>query len=46
MRATPLLLLALAGCPDDGDKNPPTLWLAPKGSETQLRLVDKEPDPY
>ena len=46
MRAAPLLLLVLAGCPDDGDKNAPTLWLAPNGSETQLRLVESEPPPF
>jgi len=46
MRAAPLLLLVLAGCPDDGDKNAATLWLALDGSETRLRLVESEPPPY
>ena len=49
MRPAPLALavaaLALAGCPG-GDKNPPVLWLALDGSETQVRLVDVEPVPF
>lgn len=41
-----LLLVALAGCPDDGDTNGETLWLALDGSETKLHLVESEPDEF
>ena len=37
-----LLLLALAGCPD----NTVTLWLAPDQMETAVKLVTSEPKPY
>jgi hypothetical protein len=37
-----LLVLALAGCPDDG--NPGTLWLAPDQNETHVKLIDHQPD--
>jgi hypothetical protein len=37
--------LALAGCPGP-DKNPPTLWLAPNGSEVVIQLVDHTPPPW
>jgi hypothetical protein len=46
MKYAPLLLLALAACPGDDDANPDTLWLAPDKSETQVKLVDAEPNPY
>ena len=48
MRTIPLALVAVlaAGCPSGGDKNPPVLWLALDGSETQVRLVDVEPVPF
>lgn len=34
----------LGGCPSD--ENPPTLWLALDGRETEVRLIDHEPGPY
>ena len=46
MKYAPLLLLALAGCPSDDDRNPETLWLAPDGSEIKLKLQDQEPNPW
>lgn len=36
-----LLVLALTGCPDDG--NPGTLWLAPDQNETHVKLIDHQP---
>jgi len=42
-------VVALAGCPGPDplpDNNPPRLWLALRGSETQVQLVDHEPLPY
>ena len=45
MKYAPLALLVLAGCPSD-DANPPTLWFAPDGVETQLKLQDSEPRPW
>ncbi len=46
--AAPLALLALlAACPgDDEAGNPSTLWFAPDGSETRLKLQDEEPPPW
>ena len=45
MRALlPLALLGLAACP--ADYNPHQLWLAPAGSEAEVRLADSEPDPF
>jgi hypothetical protein len=46
--ASPLLVLAtLAGCPgDDPEKNAPTLYIAPDGVETRLRLVEDRPPPF
>jgi len=41
-----LLLLLLAGCPDTNSGNAPTLWLALDGRETDVKLVEDEPDPY
>jgi hypothetical protein len=42
-RLLPLLLLA--GCPSE-DGNAPVLWLALDGRETEVRLVEEEPEPY
>lgn len=37
----------LAGCPsDDEDKNAPVLWLGLDGRETEVRLIESEPDPF
>ena len=48
--ASPLLLLAsigLAGCPNDPpETNAATLWIAPDGVETRLRLVEDRPPPF
>lgn len=46
MKYAPLVLLALAGCPSDDDKNPSTLWLAPDGSEIRVKLQEQEPRPW
>lgn len=50
--ASPALLLAsavalgaLTGCPSD-DVNAPTLWLAPDGRETAVKLAEQKPAPY
>jgi hypothetical protein len=40
-----LALALLGGCPGS-EENPPTLWLALDGRETEVRLVDFEPEPY
>jgi hypothetical protein len=45
-----LALLALAapllgGCPSDA-RNPAKLWLFLDGSETEVLLVDYEPEPF
>jgi hypothetical protein len=45
MKYAPLLFLVLAACPGD-DGNPDTLWFAPDGAETRVKLVGKEPPPY
>jgi hypothetical protein len=37
-------LVVLAGCPSSG--NPPVLWLATNMTETAVKLVDSEPNPY
>ncbi|MBA3393228.1 MAG: hypothetical protein H0T89_11310 [Deltaproteobacteria bacterium] len=34
------------GCPDSGTSNPPTLWLALDGRETEVKLVEDEPEPF
>jgi hypothetical protein len=43
-------LFALAACsddsPDPSNLNPPKLWLALDGSETQVKLIDVEPRPF
>jgi hypothetical protein len=42
-----LVLLVLAGCPDDTPPgNPPVLWLAPDQNETHVKLIDHEPPPF
>ncbi|HET9620028.1 MAG TPA: hypothetical protein VFP84_01585 [Kofleriaceae bacterium] len=45
-----LSIAALAACGgDDGGgatTNPKTLWLAPDGSELEVKLVGSEPPPY
>jgi hypothetical protein len=47
MKYAPLLLLALAACPgDDESGNATTLWMAPDKSETEVKLVEAEPNPY
>jgi hypothetical protein len=51
MRASPLLLIALAGLAGCGDNdgsgvNAPVLWLALDGRETEVRLVEAEPAPF
>lgn len=40
-----LAAIALAGCPSDPE-NPRTLWLALDGRETEVQLVDFEPEPF
>ena len=39
-------LAFLAGCPSDPETNPRTLWLALDGRETEVKLIDHEPEPY
>jgi len=39
-RAVPLALLVLASCSER------KLWIAPKGDELHLQLVDHEPPPF
>lgn len=48
MKRTALVLLSLAACSDDGGsgQNPPVLWLALDGRETEVRLIAEEPRPY
>ena len=46
MRALPLVVIALAGCPADDPTNAPTLWLAPDGSEVRVKLAEEEPQPW
>lgn len=44
-----LLLAALpmfAGCPGDDPKNADTVWLAPDGVETRVRLIEDRPPPF
>jgi hypothetical protein len=44
--AAALLGLALtAGCPSDAP-NPPRLWLYLDGSETNVKLIPYEPEPF
>lgn len=44
----PMLVLAvLAGCPNDTpEKNAATVYIAPDGVETRLRLVEDRPPPF
>jgi hypothetical protein len=35
----------LTGCPEEGT-NAPTLWLAPDGAETRVRLIEDRPPPF
>lgn len=42
----PLVLLALAGCPGDDATNAPTLWLAPDGAETRVKLAEDRPPAF
>jgi hypothetical protein len=47
VRLAPLFALALAGCPGDDDAvNAPTLWLAPDGAETRVKLIEDRPPPF
>ncbi len=39
-------LALLAACPGDDGRNPDRLYLAPRGSETSVQLVDHEPEPF
>lgn len=39
-------LLAVACSDDASPANPTRLWLAPDGSELQVKLVSAEPTPY
>jgi hypothetical protein len=43
-----VLLFAFAACGDNegAGVNAPTLWLALDGRETEVRLVEEEPDPF
>jgi hypothetical protein len=46
-RAPLLLVLCLAGCPNDGPSGlPKQLWLSPNITEAQDQLVDHQPDPF
>lgn len=51
-RAVPVIysiaMIALAGCPGDDpvDGNAQTLWLAPDGVETEVKLIEAEPPPF
>ena len=36
---------ALAGCPSS-EENPPVLWLALDGRETEVKLAEEEPEPF
>jgi len=38
--------LAGGGCGDNAGGNAPVLWLALDGRETEVRLVDEEPEPF
>jgi hypothetical protein len=46
VRALPLVVIALAGCPGEDPVNAPTLWLAPDGSEIVVKLAEEEPEPW
>jgi hypothetical protein len=41
------LAFLLAACPSpDPAANPPVLWLALDGRETEVKLVEEEPEPF
>jgi hypothetical protein len=40
-----LAIALLGGCPSS-EENAPTLWLALDGRETEVKLVEFEPEPY
>jgi len=48
--ASPALLLAslvaLTGCPGDDAVNAETVWLAPDGAETRVKLAEQRPAPF
>lgn len=52
MKASSLSLVVLAsvagaaGCGDNAGGNAPVLWLALDGRETEVRLVEEEPEPF
>jgi hypothetical protein len=47
MKLVPLAtLVLLAACPGDDTANAPTVWLAPDGAETRVRLVEGRPPPF
>ena len=39
-------LVMLPGCPSSDSGNPNTLWLAPDGNETHVKLVESEPPAF
>lgn len=41
-----MIVLALSACSDGSPSNAPVLWLALDGRETEVRLVEEEPDPF
>jgi hypothetical protein len=47
-RAVMSLFIAFfaAGCPGPDPENPPKLWLYLDGSETEVKLIDREPEPF
>jgi len=44
----PVLIATIAAACSSGpqEPNPPRLWLALQGAETEVRLVPEEPPPY
>ena len=46
----PALLLTsvalLTGCPGDDAVNAETVWLAPDGAETRVKLAEQRPAPF
>ncbi len=46
MKHVVVIALALAACSDGSRTNAPVLWLALDGRETEVRLVEEEPDPF
>lgn len=41
-----VVLATLAACGDNAGGNAPVLWLALDGRETEVRLVEDEPEPF